>query len=62
MAELLIEKGADVNVVGKNGRSALMHAADKGKKDFFIFFSICSFCHELNWSKPDWEWSGRNLR
>lgn len=44
IAELLIEKGADVNFAGKNGKTALMGAAEKGKtvspniKYFFYIF------------------------
>lgn len=30
-ATLLIEKGAEVNAVGKYGKTALIHAAQKGK-------------------------------
>lgn len=33
VAELLIQGGADVNIVGQTG-NALTHAAEKGKKDF----------------------------
>lgn len=32
VANLLIEKGADVNIVGKDGITALILAAKKGKK------------------------------
>lgn len=32
VAELLIQNGADPNVVGKFGRAALVRAAEKGKK------------------------------
>lgn len=30
-AELLIQRGADVNFVGRGGNTPLMHAAEKGK-------------------------------
>lgn len=42
MAELLIEKGADVNIVGVDGKTALIEAAIKGTKtnifDECVFF------------------------
>lgn len=31
VAELLIQKGANVNLVGRSGNTALMYAAQKGK-------------------------------
>lgn len=34
VAEFLIQKGADVNVVGENGYTALMWAAQKGEEIF----------------------------
>lgn len=37
VAELLIQRGADVNVVGNYGGTALTRAATKGKKLFEIF-------------------------
>lgn len=39
-AELLIEKGADVNVVGNDGKTALMQAATSSKRKSF---SLCSY-------------------
>lgn len=38
IAELLIQKGADVNVLGQFGRTALSWAATKGK--IWIFMEI----------------------
>lgn len=36
-ATILIQKGADVNVVGKYGKTALIEAANKGKQMFGNF-------------------------
>lgn len=39
MAELIIQKGGNVNAAGKNGILPLMVAADKGENTFLIQFS-----------------------
>lgn len=36
MAELLIQKGADVKVGGRDGKSALFWAAEKGEEKPFV--------------------------
>lgn len=35
VAEVLIRKGADFNIVGENGDTALIHAASKGERAFY---------------------------
>lgn len=47
MAELLIEKGIDVNVAGQNGSTALMHAAGEGKKTRLNCIQICPLKQQL---------------
>lgn len=56
MAELLIQKGADVNIVGKYGQTALTIAAGSGKKSALsgnvsdrdeTFFNIIANFHSI---------------
>lgn len=37
VAELLIQNGADVNIIGENGKTALILSAEKGKMSFKIY-------------------------
>lgn len=42
-AELLIKNGADVNVAGQHGQTALICAAEKGKKNYSKLFPTVYF-------------------
>lgn len=48
-AELLIRKGANVNVVGENGNTALLKAAEKGK---MVFTLELSYGIDIVWIFP----------
>lgn len=39
-ADLLIQNNADVNILGKDGKTALMHASVKGKNVWMIFVYV----------------------
>lgn len=55
MAELLIQKGADINVVGEDGDTAMIHSATKGRNEsLFVLIAstieyiiIFNFCQTL---------------
>lgn len=41
VAQLLIQNSADVNVIGRDRKTALMHGAEKGKTHFHRIQCIC---------------------
>lgn len=40
VAQLLIQKGVDVNVADDSGGTALLWAAEKGKNSIYVLFSF----------------------